>query len=185
MVSAVGIYIWGITDPFGQEPIKKLFEQKDWRYSGIHALAISGTGYLYTGSGDKSIKAWSLQDYSLPYAMNGHKSVVSTLAVCNGVLYSGSWDGTVRLWCLSDHSPLTVLGEDVPGNVTFVLSLGTYGDALVVAHENGCMKNFFLVVRGGRRENISIYDIVVGDVIPLKIGVQVTGVGINTEWGFL
>ncbi|CAL5395706.1 unnamed protein product [Camellia sinensis] len=174
----VGIYIWGITDPFGQEPIKKLFEQKDWRYSGIHALAISGTGYLYTGSGDKSIKAWSLQDYSLPYAMNGHKSVVSTLAVCNGVLYSGSWDGTVRLWCLSDHSPLTVLGEDVPGNVTFVLSLGTYGDALVVAHENGCMKKLpattksSIVVRGGRRENISIYDIVVGDVIPLKIGVQ-------------
>ena len=30
------------------------------------------------------------------------------------------------------------------------------------------------VVRGGRRENISIYDIVVGDVIPLKIGVQVS-----------
>ncbi|CAL5384086.1 unnamed protein product [Camellia sinensis] len=120
--------------------LQKLFEQKDWRYSGIHALAISGTGYLYTGSGDKSIKAWSLLDYSLPYTMNGHKSVVSTLAVCNGVLYSGSWDGTVRLWCLSDHSPLTVLGEDVPGNVTFVLSLGTYGDALVVAHENGCMK---------------------------------------------
>ncbi|CAL5326898.1 unnamed protein product [Camellia sinensis] len=246
----VGIYIWGITDPFGQEPIKKLFEQKDWRYSGIHALAISGTGYLYTGSGDKSIKAWSLQDYSLPYTMNGHKSVVSTLAVCNGVLYSGSWDGTVRLWCLSDHSPLTVLGEDVPGNVTFVLSLGTYGDALVVAHENGCMKfgkklkknsvaldivNFgeedkgkaekleallaalpattksSIVVRGGKRENISIYDIVVGDVIPLKIGDQVladgiiisghslaidessmtgeskivTSVGINTEWGLL
>ncbi|KAI7981601.1 hypothetical protein LOK49_Contig28G00001 [Camellia lanceoleosa] len=106
----VGIYIWGITDPFGQEPIKKLFEQKDWCYTGIHALAISGTGYLYTGSGDKSIKAWSLQD------------------------------GTVQLWCLSDHSPLIVLGEDAPRNVTFVLSLATYGDALVVAHENGCMK---------------------------------------------
>ncbi|KAL7176359.1 hypothetical protein ACSBR2_029821 [Camellia fascicularis] len=138
--SGGGIYIWGITDPFGQEPIKKLFEQKDWRYTGIHALAISGTGYLYTGSGDKSIKAWSLQDYSLSCTMNGHKSVVSTLAVCNGVLYSGSWDGTVRLWCLSDHSPLTVLGEDTPGNVTSVLSLAAYGDALVVAHENGCMK---------------------------------------------
>ncbi|KAI8013946.1 hypothetical protein LOK49_LG05G01283 [Camellia lanceoleosa] len=86
----VGIYIWGITDPFDQEPIKKLFEQKDWRYTGIHALAIYGTGHLYTGSGDKSIKAWSLQDYSLSCTMNGHKSVVSTLAVCNGVLYSGS-----------------------------------------------------------------------------------------------
>ncbi|THG15819.1 hypothetical protein TEA_007994 [Camellia sinensis var. sinensis] len=35
-----------------------------------------------------------------------------------------------------------------------------------------------LVVRGGRRENISIYDIVVGDVIPLKIGDQVPADGI-------
>ncbi|XP_028070423.1 calcium-transporting ATPase 8, plasma membrane-type-like [Camellia sinensis] len=34
------------------------------------------------------------------------------------------------------------------------------------------------VVRGGRRENISIYDIVVGDVIPLKIGDQVPADGI-------
>ncbi|XP_052188251.1 uncharacterized protein LOC127798727 isoform X2 [Diospyros lotus] len=138
--SGGGIYIWGISNPFGQEPIKKLFEQKDWRYSGIHALAISGTGYLYTGSGDKLIKAWSLKDYSVSHVMNGHKSVVSTLAVCNGVLYSGSWDGTVRLWSLSDHSPLAVLGEDAPGNVTSVLSLAACGDALVVAHENGCMK---------------------------------------------
>ena len=59
--SGGGIFIWGISNPFGQEPIKKLYEQKDWRYSGIHALAISGSGYLYTGSGDKSIKAWSLK----------------------------------------------------------------------------------------------------------------------------
>ena len=44
--------------------------------------------------------------------MNGHKSVVSALAVSDGVLYSGSWDGTIRLWSLNDHSPLTVLGED-------------------------------------------------------------------------
>ena len=80
------------------------------------------------------------QDYSVSHVMNGHKSVVSTLAVCNGVLYSGSWDGTVRLWSLSDHSPLAVLGEDAPGNVTSVLSLAACGDALVVAHENGCMK---------------------------------------------
>ncbi|KAI7747089.1 hypothetical protein M8C21_002525, partial [Ambrosia artemisiifolia] len=67
------------------------------------------------------------------------------------------------------------------------------------------------VVRGGRRVKISIFDIVVGDVIPLKTGDQVpadgvfisghslaidessmtgesklaTSVGINTEWGLL
>lgn len=32
------------------------------------------------------------------------------------------------------------------------------------------------VVRGGRREKISIYEIVVGDVIPLNIGDQVSAV---------
>lgn len=76
--------------------------------------------------------------------MNGHKSVVSTLAVCNGVLYSGSWDGTVRLWCLSDHSPLTVLGEDTLGNVASVLSIAADGNMLIVAHENGSIKVTFI-----------------------------------------
>ncbi|KAK2967886.1 hypothetical protein RJ640_012366 [Escallonia rubra] len=138
--SGGGICIWGIGTPFGQEPIKRLYEEKDWRYSGIHALTVSGTGYLYTGSGDKSVKAWSIEDYTLSCTMTGHKSVVSALAVCNGILYSGSWDGTVRLWCLSDHSPLTVLGEDTPGNVTSILSLAADRHALVVAHENGCLE---------------------------------------------
>ena len=56
-----GIFVWAIRVPFGQDPIKKWYEEKDWRYSGIHALTISGNGYLYTGSGDKSIKAWSVK----------------------------------------------------------------------------------------------------------------------------
>lgn len=72
--------------------------------------------------------------------MNGHKSVVSTLAVCDGVLYSGSWDGTIRLWSLNDHSALAVLGEDMPGNVTSVLSLTADGDMLIASFENGCIK---------------------------------------------
>ncbi|PIA26208.1 hypothetical protein AQUCO_09600039v1 [Aquilegia coerulea] len=66
------------------------------------------------------------------------------------------------------------------------------------------------IIRGGKRVEVSIFDIVVGDIIPLKIGDQVhkdhrkdpflmsgckvadgygtmlvTGVGINTEWGLL
>ncbi|KAK9271029.1 hypothetical protein L1049_026618 [Liquidambar formosana] len=138
--SGGGIFIWTISTPFSQEPLKKWYEQKDWRYSGIHALIVSGTGYLYSGSGDRSIKAWSLQDCTLSCTMNGHRSVVSSLAVCDGVLYSGSWDGTIRLWSLHDHSPLTVLGEDAPGNVISVLSLSSDQNMLVAAHENGCIK---------------------------------------------
>ncbi|XP_044475634.1 myosin heavy chain kinase B-like [Mangifera indica] len=91
-----GTFIWSTSLPFGQEPIKKWNEPKDLRYSGIHALAISGK-YQYTGSGDKKIKAWSLLDGMLSCTMSGHKSVVSTLAVCSGVLYSGSCDQSIRL----------------------------------------------------------------------------------------
>lgn len=138
--SGGGIFVWAIRLPLGQDPLKKWYEQKDWRYSGIHALTISGNGYLYTGSGDKSIKAWSVQDGTLSCTMNGHKSVVSTLAVCDGVLYSGSWDGTIRLWSLHDHSPLAVLGEDMPGNVISVLSLAADRHMLIAALENGCIK---------------------------------------------
>lgn len=59
--SGGGIFVWGIRTPFGKEPLKKWYEQKDWRYSGIHALCFSKNGYVYTGCGDKSIKAWLLQ----------------------------------------------------------------------------------------------------------------------------
>lgn len=72
--------------------------------------------------------------------MEGHKSVVSALAVCNSVLYSGSWDGTVRLWNLHDHSPLAVLGEDIPGAVASVHSLYADNHTIVAAHENGFVK---------------------------------------------
>ncbi|GAV71933.1 zf-C3HC4 domain-containing protein/WD40 domain-containing protein/SecA_PP_bind domain-containing protein/SecA_SW domain-containing protein/SecA_DEAD domain-containing protein, partial [Cephalotus follicularis] len=135
-----GIFVWSMSLPLGQEPFKKWYEENDWRYSGIHALTTAGNGYLYTGSGDKTIKAWSLQDATLSCTMSGHKSVVSTLAVCNGVLYSGSWDGTIRLWTLSDHSLLTVLGEDTPGIVFSVLSLNVDQQMLVAAHEDGSIK---------------------------------------------
>ncbi|KAJ0972075.1 hypothetical protein J5N97_020034 [Dioscorea zingiberensis] len=138
--SGSGICIWNIEPSIGQEPLKKWYEHNDWRYSGIHALAASGTGYLYSGSGDKSIKAWSLQDHSLTSTMNGHKSTVSALAVADGILYSGSWDGTIRLWWITDHSPLITLGADMPECLNPLLSLSVCGHFLASSHENGNIK---------------------------------------------
>ncbi|KAG4210847.1 hypothetical protein ERO13_A02G071600v2 [Gossypium hirsutum] len=138
--SGGGIFLWSINIPFGQDPLKKWYEEKDWRYSGIHALAVSENGYLYTGSGDKLIKEWSLRDGTLSGTMTGHKSVVSAVAVNNGVLYSGSWDGTVRLWSLSDHSLLTVLGEGMLRSVSTVLSLAADQHTLIATYENGSVK---------------------------------------------
>ncbi|KAI9072793.1 hypothetical protein K1719_045235 [Acacia pycnantha] len=138
--SGGGIFIWGITSPFEQHPLRKWYEQKDWRFSGIHSMVVSRNLCLYTGSGDRSIKAWSLKDGTLICTMNGHTSVVSTLAICDDVLYSGSWDGTIRLWNLNDHSPLTVLEEDVPREMKAVLSIAVDRHLLVASHESGCIK---------------------------------------------
>ncbi|GMH00934.1 hypothetical protein Nepgr_002773 [Nepenthes gracilis] len=138
--SGGGICIWAASVPFGQEPLRKWYEQQDWRYSGIHALAVSGAGILLTGSGDRLIKAWSLVDYTLSCSMEGHKSVVSALAVSNAVLYSASWDSTVRLWCLHDYSPLAVIGEDMPGTASCVLSLYSDQQTLVAVNQNGYVK---------------------------------------------
>ncbi|RDX64969.1 Protein translocase subunit SECA2, chloroplastic, partial [Mucuna pruriens] len=138
--SGGGIFIWVISAPLMQDPLRKWYEKKDWRFSGIHSLAVSKNHSLYTGSGDRTIKAWSLKDETLLCTMTGHRSVVSTLALCDEVLYSGSWDGTVRLWSLNDHSPLTVLGEDMPAEMKSILAITVDRHFLVAAHENGCIK---------------------------------------------
>ena len=80
------------------------------------------------------------QDGHLACTMNGHRSVVSTLAICDEVLYSGSLDGTIRLWSLSDHTPLTVLGEDSSRAVASVLSLAVDTHMLIAACDNGIVK---------------------------------------------
>lgn len=60
--SGGGIFVWDVRSSLlGNEPFKKWYEQKDWRYTGIHSLAYSRGGHLYTGGGDKLVKAWSLQ----------------------------------------------------------------------------------------------------------------------------
>ncbi|XP_068646516.1 uncharacterized protein [Aristolochia californica] len=162
--SAGLIFVWDVSSSH-VEPVKKWREHNDWRFSGLHAMTVSETEFLYTGSGDKSIKAWSLKDYTLTFTMIGHKSVVSCLAVCRGVLYSGSWDGTIRLWWLSDHSPLAVLEEDSIGNLTSVLSISVNTDTLVASHENGCIKMWKnnVLVKSTQTHESAIFSVVMFD----------------------
>ncbi|CAL5378768.1 unnamed protein product [Camellia sinensis] len=122
----------------------------------------------------------------------------------------------IEVWKLKKNSvalDIVNFGEEDKGKaekVEALLAAVNNNDSSHIVHLPATMKSS-IVVRGGRRENISIYDIVVGDVIPLKIGDQVptdgiiisghslaidessmtgeskivTGVGINTEWGLL
>ncbi|XP_027167823.1 calcium-transporting ATPase 9, plasma membrane-type [Coffea eugenioides] len=63
--------------------------------------------------------------------------------------------------------------------VIFVTATSDYRQSLQFQSLNEEKRNIKVeVIRGGRREKISIYDIVVGDVVPLKIGDQVAADGI-------
>ncbi|XP_057548276.1 calcium-transporting ATPase 9, plasma membrane-type-like isoform X1 [Amaranthus tricolor] len=66
--------------------------------------------------------------------------------------------------------------------VIYVTATSDYRQSLQFQNLNAEKRNIQLeVIRGGRREKISIYDIVVGDVVPLKIGDQVPADGIFTS----
>lgn len=63
--------------------------------------------------------------------------------------------------------------------VIFVTAISDYKQSLQFQNLNAEKRNIQLeVMRGGRREKVSIYDIVVGDIVPLKIGDQVPADGI-------
>ncbi|KAH9624541.1 hypothetical protein KSS87_017751 [Heliosperma pusillum] len=63
--------------------------------------------------------------------------------------------------------------------VILVTAISDYRQSLQFQNLNEEKRNIQLeVIRGGRREKISIYDIVVGDVVPLKIGDQVPADGL-------
>ncbi|KAI3416711.1 FPL domain-containing protein [Psidium guajava] len=63
--------------------------------------------------------------------------------------------------------------------VIVVTAISDYRESLQFQNLNEEKRNIHLeVVRGGRRVEVSIYDIVVGDVIPLNIGDQVPADGV-------
>lgn len=53
------IYAWNVASRDNSARLATWQEHQDWRYSGVASLAISSDELLYSGSGDRTIKAWS------------------------------------------------------------------------------------------------------------------------------
>lgn len=64
----------------------------DWKYFGVLALAVAEGKVLYSGAGDRTIRAWSLGAGGVPLGgllgvLEGHTGPVSALAVDGELLY--------------------------------------------------------------------------------------------------
>ncbi|XP_074660670.1 E3 ubiquitin-protein ligase TRAF7-like [Tubulanus polymorphus] len=64
----------------------------------VWCLSVHGD-FLFSGSSDKTIKAWDLSTtYKCLKTMEGHNGIVLALAVYGNKLYSGSQDTTIAVW---------------------------------------------------------------------------------------
>ena len=71
---------------------------------------------LYSGSVDKTIRAWNLDTNECVFVLRGHTDRVSCLIVHNNILYSGSSDGTIRA-VESRHESMRHCGKGYTGCV--------------------------------------------------------------------
>ena len=71
---------------------------KDW----ICCLCAISNKILASGSGDKNIKIWNVEDRSIMSTLSGHTDTVNALCyVKEGVFMSGSWDESLIIWSKS------------------------------------------------------------------------------------
>ena len=67
-------------------------------FYGVFCLIVHNNT-LYSGSGDKTIRAWNLDTNECITALQGHTDSVKCLIVHKNILYSGG-DNTIRAWQL-------------------------------------------------------------------------------------
>lgn len=101
----------------------------------INAVAVSPDGRVFTGSADKTVKAWRRRPgqstkLALVSTMESHEAAVNALALggVGKVLYSGACDKTVVVWELAGGG--MAVSATLRGHTKAVLCLSTAGDVV-------------------------------------------------------
>ena len=82
----MGYWCWN-----GQKNINRTYKS--------NVLKLLENGDLVSGSADKTIQIWNIEDGTVKRTLSGHTKYVFALkGLDNGDLISGSYDGTIKIW---------------------------------------------------------------------------------------
>jgi WD40 repeat protein len=95
---------WNFRDTY----IKELFPTHD---EPVYCLVGVADGCIATGSEDKSIKIWNIEDKNKCIkTLKGHRGAVYSLLYISSYLVSGSSDWTIKIWaCSKDYQCVKML----------------------------------------------------------------------------
>ena len=87
---------------------------KDGHTRPISTIALDvESKFLATGSEDKTIKIWNLDELSVVKTFTDHKDVITSLKFSSksNILYSTSLDGFFKIWDMDQMNSITSLGS--------------------------------------------------------------------------
>ena len=103
----------------------------------VNAVAISGSGTIYTGSADCLIKVWAKRSvekrHALVATLEKHKSAVNALALNSdgSILFSGACDRSILVWEREDSANHMVVTGALRGHSKAILCLISFCDLLL------------------------------------------------------
>ena len=103
----------------------------------IRCLCTISNIILASGSDDKTIKIWSIEDRSIMSTLSGHTDGVSALCNVNtGELVSGSWDNSLIIWSKSTpESFIYSLKQTLRGHKSYIKGIIRLSNTEIVSGE--------------------------------------------------
>ena len=86
----------------------------------INVLCLSNNGrYLFSGSGDKTIRVWDTTNWECVKILEGHKWLVNSLITDSNdkYLYSGGWDSEILKWDLERFEEVEKINSESVGGI--------------------------------------------------------------------
>jgi len=65
----------------------------------IRCLAVAGH-FAFSGSNDKTVRVWDLQDFTCKYVLDEHTGWIRALTIVDKALYSAAYDSSIKVWSL-------------------------------------------------------------------------------------